>query len=175
MFHFPRCPSYTYVFSARYRALPARWVTPFGNPRIKSCLPLPRGLSQAATSFIGFLCRGIHRLPLMYALTPLKRENVVRRATDQEAYYPFHLLQLLTDCHRSAELRTPIGISDQRQRMPFSPAAGKQNRLGWLPSGVRRTHGVSGTAREEFTRKPHIRGFSRVMPPYPHPEQDYGT
>lgn len=30
-------------------------VTPFGNPRIKSCLPLPRGLSQAATSFIAFL------------------------------------------------------------------------------------------------------------------------
>ena len=38
-------------------------VTPFGNPRVKGCLPPNRGLSQAATSFIVFLCRGIHHIP----------------------------------------------------------------------------------------------------------------
>lgn len=40
-------------------------VTPFGNPRVKGCLPPNRGLSQAATSFIVFLCRGIHHIHLL--------------------------------------------------------------------------------------------------------------
>jgi hypothetical protein len=39
-------------------------VPPFGNPRIKGCLPPNRGLSQAATSFIIFLCQGIHHILL---------------------------------------------------------------------------------------------------------------
>lgn len=40
-------------------------VSPFGNPRIKGCLPPNRGLSQAATSFISFLCQGIHHIHLL--------------------------------------------------------------------------------------------------------------
>jgi hypothetical protein len=40
-------------------------VSPFGNPRIKACLAAPRGLSQLTTSFIAFLCLGIHRTPLV--------------------------------------------------------------------------------------------------------------
>ena len=40
-------------------------IAPFGNPRIKGCLPPPRGLSQAATSFIGTFCQGIHHMHLM--------------------------------------------------------------------------------------------------------------
>ena len=35
----------------------------FGDPRIKACLAAPRGLSQPATSFIGFQRQGIHRVP----------------------------------------------------------------------------------------------------------------
>ena len=42
-----------------------RWVPPFGNPRIKACLAAPRGLSQLTTSFVAFLCLGIHRTPLV--------------------------------------------------------------------------------------------------------------
>ena len=38
-----------------------RWVSPFGNPRIEACLPAPRGLSQATTSFIASCRQGIHR------------------------------------------------------------------------------------------------------------------
>ena len=41
------------------------WVSPFGNPRIKVCLPTPRGLSQATTSFIAFYRLGIHRMRLI--------------------------------------------------------------------------------------------------------------
>nr|ADI16575.1 hypothetical protein [uncultured gamma proteobacterium HF0010_01E20] len=41
---------------------PERWVSPFGNPRIKVYLPTPRGLSQAITSFFAFSCQGIHQM-----------------------------------------------------------------------------------------------------------------
>ncbi len=39
-------------------------VSPFGHPRIKTRLSVPRGLSQIATSFFGSRCQGIHRLLL---------------------------------------------------------------------------------------------------------------
>jgi hypothetical protein len=39
-------------------------VSPFGHPRIKACLPAPRGLSQAATSFIACNRQGIHHMHL---------------------------------------------------------------------------------------------------------------
>ena len=42
-----------------------QWVSPFGNPRVKACLAANRGLSQLTTSFIAFLCLGIHRTPLV--------------------------------------------------------------------------------------------------------------
>ena len=38
-------------------------VFPFGYPRICACLAAPRGLSQPATSFIGFQRLDIHRVP----------------------------------------------------------------------------------------------------------------
>ena len=41
------------------------WVSPFGNPRLKGCLPPNRGLSQAAASFIGSPYWGIHHMPLL--------------------------------------------------------------------------------------------------------------
>lgn len=63
MFQFSRFASYTYEFSARYLPLD-RWVSPFGHPRIKACLPAPRGFSQATTSFIASYRLGIHRVRL---------------------------------------------------------------------------------------------------------------
>ena len=39
-------------------------VSPFGNPRIKARLPAPRGLSQAATSFVACCRQGIHHMHL---------------------------------------------------------------------------------------------------------------
>ena len=64
MFQFPSFASCTYVFSTRY--LPyGKWVSPFGHPRIKVCLPTPRGFSQATTSFIASDCLGIHRMRLV--------------------------------------------------------------------------------------------------------------
>ena len=42
-----------------------RWVSPFGNPRIKACLAAPRGLSQPSTSFIVSQRQGIHHMSLV--------------------------------------------------------------------------------------------------------------
>ena len=53
-----------YVFRQRYLDLPSRWVSPFGHSRVKGCLEPHRDFSHPATSFFGFLCRGIHRLLL---------------------------------------------------------------------------------------------------------------
>ena len=39
-------------------------VSPFGDLRIKVCLPTPRSLSQATTSFIASYRLGIHRMRL---------------------------------------------------------------------------------------------------------------
>ena len=64
MFQFPSFASCTYVFSAGYPAYTG-WVSPFGNVRIKACLPAPRTLSQAPTSFIASNCLGIHRVRLV--------------------------------------------------------------------------------------------------------------
>ena len=61
MFQFTRFASHAYVFSMRYLC---RWVSPFGNLRIKANLPAPRSLSQAITSFVAYHCQGIHHMLL---------------------------------------------------------------------------------------------------------------
>ena len=61
MFQFATGASLTSGFSQRY---PCGWVSPFGHPRIKACLPAPRGLSQATTSFIACNRQGIHHMHL---------------------------------------------------------------------------------------------------------------
>ena len=59
------------------RIPPKRWVSPFGNPRIKAYLSAPRGLSQTYTSFIAFCRQGIHRVRLVtwsYNPKPFRRQ-----------------------------------------------------------------------------------------------------
>ena len=41
-----------------------RWVSPFGNLRIKACLTSSPSLSQSTTSFIASSCQGIHHVRL---------------------------------------------------------------------------------------------------------------
>ena len=48
----------------RSRMTLAGRVSPFGNPRIKACLPAPRSFSQATTSFIACDRQGIHHMHL---------------------------------------------------------------------------------------------------------------
>jgi hypothetical protein len=64
MFHFPAFPPHTLCIQMRVTRHHARWVPPFGHPRITARLAAPRGLSQPTTSFIGSWCQGIHRVLL---------------------------------------------------------------------------------------------------------------
>jgi hypothetical protein len=48
----------------RSRMTLAGRVSPFGNLRIKACLPAPRSLSQATTSFVACDRQGIHHMHL---------------------------------------------------------------------------------------------------------------
>jgi hypothetical protein len=61
MFQFSRFASIPYVFRYRY---PCGWVSPFGNLRVKACLPAHRSLTQATTSFIACSRQGIHHMHL---------------------------------------------------------------------------------------------------------------
>ena len=63
MFHFPWFPLPALCVQAGVTRHDPCQVIPFGDPRIKASLAAPRGLSQPATSFIGFQRLGIHRVP----------------------------------------------------------------------------------------------------------------
>ena len=63
MFQFPGYRFYTLCIQVQIPQ--KRWVSPFGNPRIKASLSAPRGLSQTTTSFIAFYRLGIHRVRLI--------------------------------------------------------------------------------------------------------------
>lgn len=63
MFHFPEFPLPALCVQAGVVRHDPYQVCPFGNPRIDACLAASRGLSQPATSFIGFQRQGIHRVP----------------------------------------------------------------------------------------------------------------
>ena len=64
MFHFPSFPPHALCVQAWVTGHDSCRVSPFGNPRITACLPAPRGLSQATTSFFGSYCQGIHHVLL---------------------------------------------------------------------------------------------------------------
>jgi hypothetical protein len=61
MFQFTQFPLPALFYSGRSNTPLGCWVSPFGHPRIKTCLAVPRGFSQLTTSFIGSRRQGIHR------------------------------------------------------------------------------------------------------------------
>ena len=64
-FNSPGCPLTSLCVQLAGAPSSTGQVYPFGNLRFKGCLPPHRSLSQAATSFIVFLCQGIHHIPLL--------------------------------------------------------------------------------------------------------------
>ena len=65
MFHFPTFPPTALYIQAEVTGHDSSRVSPFGHPRITARLSAPQGFSQTPTSFIGFWCQGIHRVPLL--------------------------------------------------------------------------------------------------------------
>ena len=68
MFQFPGLPPPCLCVQHGAAGNDPRRVRPFGNPRVKRICAPNRGLSQLVTSFVGFLCQGIHRVPLPSSL-----------------------------------------------------------------------------------------------------------
>ena len=62
MFQFPWLPPATLCVQAAVAGYDPRRVRPFGDPRVERACAPNRGLSQLVTSFVGFLCQGIHRV-----------------------------------------------------------------------------------------------------------------
>ena len=80
MFQFPRLPPAALCVQAGVAGHDSRWVFPFGDPRVERASAPNRGLSQLVASFVGFLCQGIHRLPLPSSLRWLEHTSVVADA-----------------------------------------------------------------------------------------------
>ena len=80
MFQFPRLPPPRLCVRRGVPGLWSRRVRPFGDPRVwRACAP-NRGLSQLVTSFVGFQCQGIHRVPLPSSLRWLRYIHTPRRS-----------------------------------------------------------------------------------------------
>ena len=65
MFHFPRLSPPGLCVQPGVTPHYQRWVSPFGNPRVKGRSTPHRGLSQSSTPFIDSRCQGIHHVPLL--------------------------------------------------------------------------------------------------------------
>ncbi len=92
MFHFPRFPLPALCVQAGVVRHDPYRVFLFGDPRIDACLAAPRGLSQPATSFIGFQRLGIHRVPFAtcrddararYGVLKVRRQSTESRLRGQ--------------------------------------------------------------------------------------------
>ena len=80
MFQFPRLPRPGLCVQPGVTGNDSRRVFPFGDPRVERASAPNRGLSQLVASFVGFLCQGIHRLPLPSSLRWLEHTSVVADA-----------------------------------------------------------------------------------------------
>ena len=106
----PHHPIHVQMMVAQHN--PGR-VPPFGHPRIKARSPTPRGISQAATSFISSWCQGIHRMPhktthnKKHAHTPRPQQ---RRGTGPAGHTPPHTP------HAHAQDETRRGDARRQQR-----------------------------------------------------------
>ena len=84
MFQFTGFALPLYIFKRQWPTYAGR-VSPFGNPRIKACLPAPRGLSQATTPFIACCRQGIRRMHLFtWPIVNKYREGKAKRTPGGE-------------------------------------------------------------------------------------------
>gem|GEM_PF-7049096 len=77
MFHFPRFPLHTYVFSMTVVRHSPDGVSPFGHSWINGCLPPSQDFSQAATSFIGIISQAIHLYTLILSTHWLRTIRII--------------------------------------------------------------------------------------------------
>ena len=161
MFHFPAFPPHTLCIQMWVTRHHARWVPPFGHPRITARLAAPRGLSQPPTSFIGSWCQGIHRVLLhTYIHKQLKMlASTVQFSNNTHQPHP-HQIQtrhIGNQCHQKqpdpAQTRPNGVVSDTQQCVSSGPRSPR--RVESRTSGAPDSHGVTGgvyKARERIHR-----------------------
>ena len=85
MFQFPRLPRPGLCVQPGVTGNDSRRVFPFGDPRVERASAPNRGLSQLVASFVGFLCQGIHRLPLPSSLRWLEHTYRIDAIFEEES------------------------------------------------------------------------------------------
>ena len=73
------------VLPVRLRIAPdtwpsARWVAPFGYPRIDSCLPIPAAFRSLPRPFVAYRTQGIPRAPFSYSFPRTRRSSTPSHA-----------------------------------------------------------------------------------------------
>ena len=151
MFHFPTFPPAALYIQAEVTGHDSCRVSPFGNPWIKARLSAPQGFSQTPTSFIGFWCQGIHRVPLVTCIKKLKldarvhcavlklRAGVQIVATAYPIYEQFHSLTWPRPKRPTA--LGAFGRRSRRNRLPVpsgpnSVSSHRTNHSSSTPQGV---------------------------------------
>jgi hypothetical protein len=92
MFHFTRCLPIQLSLGGNMTS--SCWVPPFGDSRVKGCLPPHRDFSQVATSFISSQRQGIHHTPFFLQLL---KQDLLQQVCNVLSYtVPLYLLILST-------------------------------------------------------------------------------
>ena len=91
MFQFPRLPPTGLCVQPVVTGNDSRRVCPFGDPRVERACAPNRGLSQLVASFVGFLCQGIHRLPLPSSLRWLEHTVIQMRSLKKNLRHAMQL------------------------------------------------------------------------------------
>jgi hypothetical protein len=116
MFQFPRFPSGVLCVQTPTTRHDPCQVRPFGNPRINASLAAPRGLSQPATSFVGFQRLGIHRVPLKTCRDDARARYEVHK--DQQPACTARTRHLRRAVHHTDRAPDPTGPGQERNRIP---------------------------------------------------------
>jgi hypothetical protein len=117
MFQFPWFPLPALCVQAGVTRHDPCQVFPFGDPRIEACLAAPRGLSQPATSFIGFQRLGIHRVPFTTCRNDARARYGVLKKHDRTAPAPARTRQPKPASPHGSPLRSRTTSTGDPQRM----------------------------------------------------------
>ena len=124
MFHFPRFPTSHLCIQCGFIRHYSYGVSPFGDLRIKGCLPPPRSLSQAATSFFGTFCRAILRMPLLMLYNRFHiRLSRTKRSLILLIHYPYSVVRFnsgfyyILPSDQSSVMRLCSGPKETKNRL----------------------------------------------------------
>ena len=145
----PHHPIHVQMMVAQHN--PGR-VPPFGHPRIKARSPTPRGISQAATSFISSWCQGIHRMPHKTTHNKIHAHDHHHKTAAPRATRPPHAPRTRAGRNKKGGraqttkmLATTIQITNNPPQPPQPPPQGEDPAEGPNPTHPHTEAGSSST------------------------------